>query len=241
MSQLHLFLSPRVVLVLLWNLLSIALLFGLGYWARNSNWGVSTGSAYLDFQMRYQLSLLPVVALLFWGLKYWTNDGSWGWPGMGQLHAPAGAIRWMGIREGDSWWKTGISLSVVITAATAFFMYGLLRQHEVDYSRWLPGLGWVLLFSAMNACAEEMIFRVHLVLPLKGVLPFHTLCLLSAVCFGLPHLAGMPSGFIGALMAGLLGYILAKSLLETGGIFWAWWIHFLQDIVIIGVLFLTSE
>lgn len=234
-------LTPRVLLVLLWNLGSIAILFGLGHWARNAHWGWSTGSSYLDFQFRYQLILLPVVLILWWSLKSLTPDPSWSWASMGQWKAPAEAVRWMGIKAGDSWLKTGMSLSIIITASTTFFMYGLLRQHEVDYSRWGMVIAWVLVFAAMNAFSEEIIFRVNIVLPLKGVLPFQTVYLLSAVLFGLPHLAGMPSGIVGALMAGILGYVLAKSLAETNGLFWAWWIHFLQDIVIIGVLFLTSR
>jgi hypothetical protein len=50
----------------------------------------------------------------------------------------------------------------------------------------------------------------------------------------------MPSGIIGAVMAGVLGYVMAKSVYETKGIFWAWAIHFLQDVIIIGPLFLIS-
>lgn len=63
---------------------------------------------------------------------------------------------------------------------------------------------------------------------------------LSAILFGVPHLAGMPSGVIGATMAGFLGFVLAKSLHETKGFFWAWVIHFIQDVIIIGALFLLS-
>ena len=64
--------------------------------------------------------------------------------------------------------------------------------------------------------------------------------LISAILFGIPHLAGMPSGIIGATMAGVLGLVLAKSLYETNGFFWAWTIHFIQDVIIIGTLFLLA-
>jgi membrane protease YdiL (CAAX protease family) len=65
--------------------------------------------------------------------------------------------------------------------------------------------------------------------------------LISAVIFGLAHIKGMPNGFIGVILAGLLGYILSKSVHETNGIFWAWFIHFLQDVIIIGSLFLIES
>ena len=51
----------------------------------------------------------------------------------------------------------------------------------------------------------------------------------------------MPSGVIGILLAGLLGYVLSKSIYETNGIFWAWFIHFLQDVIIIGSLYLIKS
>lgn len=55
---------------------------------------------------------------------------------------------------------------------------------------------------------------------------------LSALLFGAPHLRGMPSGLVGALVAGVRGWLLARSVLETHGFAWAWGIHFLQDIPI---------
>lgn len=42
-------------------------------------------------------------------------------------------------------------------------------------------------------------------------------------------------------MAGILGFVLAKSMYETKGFFWAWTIHFFQDVLIIGTLYLMNE
>jgi hypothetical protein len=64
---------------------------------------------------------------------------------------------------------------------------------------------------------------------------------ISVKKFGIPHFAGMPNGIIGVTLAGILGFVLAKSMHETRGFFWAWTIHFLQDILIIGTLFLIYE
>ena len=72
------------------------------------------------------------------------------------------------------------------------------------------------------------------------VLGANELILLSAIIFGLVHFGGMPHGIIGMLMAGFLGWFLAKSIVETEGIFWAWLIHFIQDIVIYIGFMLTS-
>jgi len=64
--------------------------------------------------------------------------------------------------------------------------------------------------------------------------------LVSAVIFGLAHYGGMPHGMVGMSMAGVLGWLLMKSVLETHGIFWAWLIHFLQDVVIFSGLILLN-
>jgi len=43
-------------------------------------------------------------------------------------------------------------------------------------------------------------------------------------------------------MAGFLGWLLARSVVDTRGMFWAWFLHFLQDVVIFtaGVLSLAT-
>ncbi|AHF00172.1 hypothetical protein THITH_11215 [Thioalkalivibrio paradoxus ARh 1] len=64
--------------------------------------------------------------------------------------------------------------------------------------------------------------------------------LISAIAFGAPHLRGMPNGLIGAIMAGFLGWLLAKSVIETHGIFWAWFIHFVQDVVIFSAFVMAA-
>lgn len=55
------------------------------------------------------------------------------------------------------------------------------------------------------------------------------IAILSGLIFGIPHHFGTPGGILGAAMA--------KSVMETRGIFWAWFIHFLQDVVIFAALF----
>jgi hypothetical protein len=45
---------------------------------------------------------------------------------------------------------------------------------------------------------------------------------------------------VGVLLASFLGWILAKSMLETRGMFWAWFIHFWQDVWIFSFLAIGS-
>lgn len=56
--------------------------------------------------------------------------------------------------------------------------------------------------------------------------------MVSALLFGIPHYLGTPGQLIGVLAAGFLGWFLAKSVLETKGLGWAWFVHFLQDVII---------
>lgn len=65
---------------------------------------------------------------------------------------------------------------------------------------------------------------------------------ISATIFGVAHYRGMPGGIWGVLLAGLLGWVLTKSMIETEGFFWAWLIHFLQDVVLLlGYFIVTSS
>jgi hypothetical protein len=64
--------------------------------------------------------------------------------------------------------------------------------------------------------------------------------LLTAAYFGIGHYYGVPYGIIGVLMAGILGWLLGKSMLETKGFFWAWFIHFLQDVMIFSFMAIGS-
>ncbi len=96
-------------------------------------------------------------------------------------------------------------------------------------------------FSIANAFSEEAIFRIGIVSPLYGIFSVSVIVLISGLVFGAPHYFGMPSGVVGALMAGFLGWLLAMSLVETQGLLIAWAIHFVQDVVITPSMILMSK
>jgi len=196
---------------------------------------------YLDFQFTYQFYLLLITALALL-LTYLLNKENFvHYFSFGKITAPAEALTWMGIKKNDTWLQTGISLSLIISLVTGIFMYLQIKQQAVNWSLLAGALGWIILFSLSNSFAEEMIFRMGIVSPLKGLVSPLFIYTISAVLFGIPHFAGMPNGIIGATMAGVLGFVLAKSLNETNGFFWAWWIHFLQDVLIIGGIYLMRK
>ena len=51
---------------------------------------------------------------------------------------------------------------------------------------------------------------------------------------------GIPYGVVGVAMAFALGWLLARSMVETRGLFWAWFIHFCQDVIIFSFLAIGS-
>lgn len=195
---------------------------------------------YINYQCNYQfvLMLISMVSLISTYILNKENFSTYF--RFGDISSPANEMKLFGIKTKDSWLKTGISLSIFISLATATFMYFQLKQTQVNWTLLKVGIWWILLFSLTNSFGEEIIFRMGIVSPLKGLLQPMIIFVISAIVFGIPHLVGMPSGLIGATMAGLLGLVLAKSLYETNGFFWAWVIHFLQDVIIIGTLFLIT-
>lgn len=197
-------------------------------------------SEYINFQVNYQVALM-LVALISLTVTYFLNKENFiNYFSFGNISAPAQEMKLFGIKANDSWLKTGLSLTVVISLVTGIFMCFQLKQMHVNWALLQSGILWVLLFSLTNSFGEEMIYRMGIVSPLKGLLAPMTIFIISSTVFGLPHFAGMPSGLIGVTMAGILGLVLAKSLYETNGFFWAWTIHFIQDVIIIGSLFLMA-
>lgn len=83
---------------------------------------------------------------------------------------------------------------------------------------------------------EESITRLGIVVVLKDILKDRIIPLVSALIFGTVHYWGNPGGFLSVIVAGFLGWLLTKSILETNGIFWAWLIHFIQDIIIFSAI-----
>ena len=220
-------------------LFTIGLLFA-GSLGKKLNFEIST-NGYINGQFNYQIILLliTVISIL---VTYLLNPQNFNnFFSFVQISAAGEELKLFGIKKGDSWLRTGLSLSLVITTVTGIFMYFQARQANINWSALQTGILWIILFSLTNSFGEEMIFRLGIISPLKGLIAPMTIFLISAVLFGIPHFAGMPNGIIGATLAGILGFVLAKSMYETNGFFWAWFIHFLQDLVIIGSLYLMHK
>lgn len=158
----------------------------------------------------------------------------------GDVNAPLEPVRWLGIKEGETWNKAGKMFAVVISLGTLTFLVLAGRPPLDIVIRALPFLPAVLLAAALNAFNEEMTYKASFLSVLEEPLGKHHALWLMAAYFGIGHFYGVPYGVIGVLMAGFLGWLLGKSMLETRGLWWAWFIHFLQDVLIFSFLAIGS-
>ena len=231
--------TKTILPILLTIIFSVGLLL-IPQWTAKHGFVVSD-NGYVTRQFNYQIALLVITAISMLATYLLNKHNFNTYFSFGQISSVGQELKLFGIKEGDTWRKTGLSLCVVISLVTATFLYFQLRQTNPNWTSLQNGIFWIILFSLTNSFGEEMIFRLGIVSPLSGQLAPTTIFLISAVLFGIPHFAGMPNGIIGVTMAGILGFVLAKSMYETHGFFWAWTIHFLQDVLIIGTLYLMNE
>ncbi len=184
---------------------------------------------------RLIVSLLMIGALLLLGYRradfFLTR---------GQLDAPITPVRWLGFPKPDPWTRFGGQFALYISLGTLLFLILGGRPSPAALLGALPMLPAVLLFAAMNAFNEELTYRASLLAGLEHVIGPRQALWLTAAFFGLGHYFGVPYGVVGVLMASFLGWMMGKAMLETRGFFWAWFIHFLQDVLIFSFMAIGS-
>ncbi len=137
------------------------------------------------------------------------------------------------------WRQLGPLWAVLISVGTLTAMFFAVPPEAGMLTRLLPVLPIVLLLAATNTFNEEFQFRNVPLATLPALFGKAQALLMTAVYFGLEHYYGNPPALSGVLLATFLGYLLGKSMLETGGSRWAWLIHWLQDIIIFSFLVMS--
>jgi membrane protease YdiL (CAAX protease family) len=160
---------------------------------------------------------------------------------MGELSAPAQPEPILWIRRPTPWTRFGLQLLVIFGIVLPVFLFVTLRPDFGRLSRLSEILPWAFATAAVNAFNEEFQFRCVPLAHLNGVLPLREAMLLTSVFFGIAHYFGQPSGAIGVVMAGIAGWVWAKSMVETRGAGWAIGIHWMQDVVIFCFLGLAAK
>ncbi len=226
----------RLSLVMVYTFIAIYFIFAFG---KNPLFHFSFfSSSFINAQINLQLStiLISLSTVLF--LLIVARKTQLKYLNINHLKGSMGPVKLLGIPEGSSWTQSGFIIGGMISLGTALVVYFQVNGQSLTF-RLFPDVPLVLILALMNSFTEEIIFRYSYVTIVdnEGFSPKLAL-FLGSVVFGTVHYFGMaPKGFIGALMAAFLGWFLTKSILETKGFFWAWFIHFLQDVVILMLFF----
>ena len=161
----------------------------------------------------------------------------------GDLTAKAQPIPWLGIRRDQITWGklatiSALCISVGTLLLTLLTVIGVPTVFNTgSLIRFFP---FILLLALFNSFAEGVQFRSAILGSLRNVLPKNQQILTAAAYFGIGHYYGAPSGVVGVLMSGLLGWFMCRSMVETKGFASSWLIHFMQDIVIFSTIALLG-
>ena len=158
----------------------------------------------------------------------------------GDIDAPVEPVRWMGVKLGEGWKKFGLILTLCISLGTLAFLVIAGRPPLDIVIQALPFLPAILLAAALNAFNEEVTYKAAFLSVLESPVGPRQALYMVAYFFGIMHFYGVPYGVVGVILATFLGWILAKSMQETRGLFWAWFIHFWQDVWIFSFLAIGS-
>lgn len=226
---------------LLWKFALVMLVFAvffpltqLIYWSewwqsRFSNLQVSFFQYYLGIFL-LDLVLAAAVIVALWIVKRRRQAF---YLCRGQLDAPIEPVPWLGIKKGESWRAFGWIFAFCATLAVFFPTVFAIRPDGELLLKALPLLPAAALFAAINAFTEESYYRLSLLSTLPDAVGRTQAMLLNITLFGLAHyLYGSPPGILGFAMTGFLAFLMGKAILETKGLFWAWLIHFLPDVIV---------
>lgn len=206
---------------------------GWGLWRSMGIGKPSSVGEFLQKQAKYQAAFLGLAILVSVLTFAVSPHGAGQVFGIGSLSAEV-RTETFGFAHAaiSSWLQLGILLTLGFGLATYALCSSAFRSVD-NWSVFLQKFGgWVVALAALNALSEELIYRGAVVAAAKGQLyPWQT-ALLSAVLFSIAHVRGQANGAIVVMGSAVVAWFLAQSVMQTHGLFWAWCMHFVQDIVI---------
>lgn len=150
----------------------------------------------------------------------------------GNLRAPIEPVPLLGFPKPEPWPKFGLQWAVYIAVALAVMQYFSLKPNSDIWLKVVPILPSILFYAALNSFNEEITYRSPLLATLEPIGGSRQALWMAAYFFGIAHYFGTPGGILGGMASIFMGWILGKGMVETRGLFWTWWIHFLSDIAI---------
>lgn len=196
----------------------------------------------LNFYVGYELSTIFVSISFLLVLYLMADKIKLDYLTLKKIDGPVRPEPFIGLnpKEREGWKTVGLTIGGIITLVTGIVVYFQIAFESGLSFRLFPEAPLVIMLALMNSFTEEVIFRLsYTTIIANGNKSPRISEFLSALVFGGVHYFGIaPNGVPGALMAAFIGWFLAKSINETKGFFWAWAIHFAQDVVIMFFLFM---
>lgn len=191
------------------------------------------------FQVLRLISVLILILILRIGFGF---SRSYLFLQRGQPRSVSHALPHFGWKKSESWSTLGRNLAIIITAITALVLSlgSGLSSIDLEWQYLALSVLVAVILAIANSFSEEVSYRNALLNPLVDIVGKDHAMLITSVLFGLAHYQGVPSGLLGIAFSSVLGFLLAKSMLDTKGMYWAWMIHFLQDILIFTYLVFVS-
>ena len=133
--------------------------------------------------------------------------------------------------HGKLWIGSGVVAAVIIGASILVYFQAssTAPKPASGAAHYLP---LALVLAAMNAFAEEMLYRGVLLAPLLRQVTANQAVAMTAALFGIAHYHGTPSGFPGMALTFVAGWIFGLAMVETRSILLPWFLHFVPDAVI---------
>jgi membrane protease YdiL (CAAX protease family) len=138
-----------------------------------------------------------------------------------------------------TWPQLGIIVIVLVGIYLVFHVTVTRHPSSAAVATLLEYSPVIVVAAAVNTFCEEFLFRNSLIAFLVPAIGRPQALWLTSLRFGIGHFYGNPSGLIGVVGATLFGFVLGRSMVETGGSGWAWIIHFAEDVVIFALIALT--
>ncbi|MCX6654258.1 MAG: CPBP family intramembrane metalloprotease [Candidatus Bathyarchaeota archaeon] len=210
-----------------WQIGLVPLIRGSKLWidsAENTSWAVSALTTHL---LRLVIPLTILVYLLARGrsLKdiYLVK---------GEVSAMAKPSKLIGMNKPEPWTRIGSIFLAIFSAGMVAFVLLSARPSVDVLIRVLPFVPIAAVIAVMNGFNEEFTLRAAPLSELVAAVGKDQALFMTTFFFGLGHFYGVPPNLVGVAFAGFLGWFLGKSILETRGVLWAWFIHFVQDVFV---------
>lgn len=150
---------------------------------------------------------------------------------LGRRPAWQPTLPWLRVGRLDTWvWV--LAAATIVVAVVGLTLFAVLVRPEVSpylmtlrsMPAWLAVVG-VVGFAVVNPVWEEVLYRGVLQGELAHTLGSWPAVVVQAVLFGLSHLYGFPSGWLGVVMAATWGFGLGVIRRRTGGVVVGYLVH----------------